>query len=204
MPRWGPFALSNAFLIKIVPTSVEANPPPIADSSLDGSERYEHGIRKIASGEIKPDLICNRRAKHGFGKNCRFTKAFEIAASRKLNAFASGSVGGHDKKIDDQPLPSFADRNGYLAFLVLGIRANPRRSESRTHEGSYHIRKLEYAVLHVARRQNQQRRCKLPGANARSVSISEPDGPGRRGSLCLPASLARAASLGASTPLKRA
>jgi len=58
--------LSNAFLIKIVPTSVEANPPPIADSSLDGSERYEHGIRKIASGEIKPDLICNAQWREKF------------------------------------------------------------------------------------------------------------------------------------------
>jgi hypothetical protein len=39
---------------------------PIADSSLDGSERYEHGIRKIASGEIKPDLICNAQWREKF------------------------------------------------------------------------------------------------------------------------------------------
>jgi hypothetical protein len=39
---------------------------PIADSSLDGSEHYEHGIRKIASGEIKPDLICNAQWRETF------------------------------------------------------------------------------------------------------------------------------------------
>jgi hypothetical protein len=57
--------LSNAFLIKIVPTSVEANLPH-RGQFLDGFEHYEHGIRKIASGEIKPDLICNAQWREKF------------------------------------------------------------------------------------------------------------------------------------------
>jgi hypothetical protein len=102
--------LSNAFLIKIVPTLVEAILPlsrTVPSTVLTATNTQG----RLGQHQARPYLQSTSKAWF-----------WENFASEQPSI--SGSVGGHDKKIEDQPLPSFADRNGYLAFLVLGIRSN--------------------------------------------------------------------------------
>ena len=125
--------MSNAFLIKIVPTSVEAILPPsrtVPSTVLTATNTASARSPRARSSQ---NLICHRRAKHGFGKNF---------ASEQPSI--SGSVGGHPEPA--KVVVIFASLNMPFCMLRDARTSNVGASSSGANARSVSISEISFWI----------------------------------------------------------